>query len=35
MGKFVGSIASRYRQIGNAVPIKLAEEIGSEVIKEL
>jgi len=33
--KFVGGISSQYRQIGNAVPVKLAEEIGKSIIKAL
>lgn len=33
--KFSGSIASVYKQIGNAVPTKLAQEIGSEIIQTL
>lgn len=32
---FAGSVSSQYKQIGNAVPVKLAEEIGKEVIKAL
>lgn len=32
---FVGSIASKYKQIGNAVPVNLAKEIGLEIIKTL
>lgn len=30
---FTGSIASQYRQIGNAVPVKLAESIAESVKK--
>lgn len=30
--KFYGSIADKYRQIGNAVPIKLAEAIGKTIL---
>lgn len=33
--KFVGSIAQQYKQIGNAVPVNLGEEIGYSVIKFL
>jgi len=33
--EFEGSISSQYKQIGNAVPVKLAEEIGKEIIKSL
>lgn len=33
--EFVGSISSQYKQIGNAVPVKLAEEVGKEIIKSL
>ena len=33
--EFVGSVSSQYKQIGNAVPVKLAEEIGKEIIKAL
>ncbi len=29
---FAGSISSQYKQIGNAVPVKLAEEIGKKII---
>lgn len=32
---FVGSVASQYKQIGNAVPVNLAKEIGLEIIKTL
>lgn len=32
---FEGSVSSQYKQIGNAVPVKLAEEIGKEIIKSL
>lgn len=32
---FVGGISSQYKQIGNAVPVKLAEEIGKEIVKAL
>ncbi|WP_416173198.1 DNA (cytosine-5-)-methyltransferase [Christiangramia sp. OXR-203] len=33
--KFVGSTAQQYKQIGNAVPVNLGEEIGYSVIKFL
>ena len=33
--EFVGSISSQYKQIGNAVPIKLAESIGNQIIYAL
>lgn len=33
--KFVGSLNLIYRQIGNAVPVKLAEQIASEIYKKL
>ena len=33
--QFAGSISAQYKQIGNAVPTKLAEEIGKEIIKAL
>jgi len=33
--EFVGGISSQYKQIGNAVPVKLAEELGKEIIKSL
>lgn len=33
--EFVGSISSQYKQIGNAVPVKLAEYIGKKLIKTL
>lgn len=33
--EFVGSVSSQYKQIGNAVPVKLAEEIGKEMVKAL
>lgn len=32
---FMGSLNSQYRQIGNAVPVKLAEKLGIEIIKSL
>jgi len=33
--KFVGSVSSQYKQIGNAVPVKLAEKIGKQIVKAL
>ncbi len=33
--QFTGTIASKYRQIGNAVPCNLAKEIGISIIKAL
>lgn len=33
--KFAGSIASQYKQIGNAVPVNLAKELGVSLIKFL
>lgn len=33
--KFVGSISQQYKQIGNAVPVNLAKEIGYSIIKFL
>mgnify|MGYP000851926814 CR=1 FL=1 len=33
--KFVGSVSSQYKQIGNAVPVKLAEAVGKELYKSL
>lgn len=33
--EFVGSLNTVYRQIGNAVPVKLAEQIASVIYKEL
>jgi len=32
---FEGSISSQYKQIGNAIPVKLAEEIGKKIIESL
>jgi DNA (cytosine-5)-methyltransferase 1 len=32
---FLGSVASQYKQIGNAVPVNLAKEIGMEIMKAL
>jgi DNA (cytosine-5)-methyltransferase 1 len=32
---FIGSMSSKYKQIGNAVPIKLAKAMGEEIIKQL
>ncbi|MFP4300304.1 MAG: DNA cytosine methyltransferase, partial [Spirulinaceae cyanobacterium] len=31
--QFCGSITSKYRQIGNAVPVKLAEAIGQHLVR--
>src|SRR3990167_9737258 len=31
--QFVGSLSSQYKQIGNAVPVSLAEEIGFSIVK--
>ena len=33
--KFEGGITSQYKQIGNAVPVKLAEAIGLQIIAAL
>ena len=33
--EFSGSVGSQYKQVGNAVPCKLAEEIGLSIIKSL
>ena len=33
--EFVGSVSSQYKQIGNAVPVKLAEAVGKQIIKAL
>ena len=33
--EFEGGITSKYKQIGNAVPVKVAEAVGHEVIKAL
>ena len=33
--EFNGSLASKYRQIGNAVPVSLAKEIGRSIINLL
>jgi len=32
---FIGSISSKYKQIGNAVPVKLAYKLGQCIIKSL
>ena len=32
---FEGSIAQQYKQIGNAVPVRLAEVIGNQIVKHL
>ena len=33
--EFIGTLASKYKQIGNAVPCNLAKAIGSEIINSL
>ena len=33
--EFVGSLASKYRQVGNAVPVTMAKELGIQIIKLL
>ena len=33
--EFIGSISSQYKQIGNAVPVLLAKQIGEELINIL
>lgn len=33
--EFVGNLTSKYRQIGNAVPVKLAEVIGKKLYEIL
>ncbi len=33
--RFAGSVSSQYKQIGNAVPVNLAKEIGKSVVKFL
>jgi len=33
--EFIGSVSSQYKQIGNAVPVKLAEEVGKQIIEAL
>lgn len=33
--EFEGTISSQYKQIGNAVPVKLAEKIGKSIINAL
>ena len=33
--KFVGSISSQYKQIGNAVPVNLAKAVAKELVKSL
>ncbi|TAN78016.1 MAG: DNA (cytosine-5-)-methyltransferase, partial [Gallionella sp.] len=32
---FEGTMTSQYKQIGNAVPVNLAEEIGKSLVKTL
>jgi len=31
--KFEGGLAAQYKQIGNAVPVKLAEVMGNQILK--
>ena len=33
--EFVGDLTSKYKQIGNAVPIKLAEAVAEKVYEKL
>lgn len=33
--QFIGSLSSKYKQIGNAVPVELAYRVGKEIIKSL
>ena len=33
--EFCGTLADKYKQIGNAVPVKLAEAVGEEIVKLL
>lgn len=33
--EFIGTVAAKYKQIGNAVPCNLAKEVGLEIIKSL
>ena len=33
--EFTGSVSSKYKQIGNAVPVRFAEEVGKQIIKAL
>jgi DNA (cytosine-5)-methyltransferase 1 len=33
--QFVGSLSSQYKQIGNAVPVELARQVGLEIKKAL
>ncbi len=33
--RFAGSVAEQYKQIGNAVPVNLAEEVGHSLVKAL
>ena len=33
--EFIGSIAEKYKQIGNAVPVNLAKAVGEKIIEAL
>ncbi|MCL1986900.1 MAG: DNA cytosine methyltransferase, partial [Firmicutes bacterium] len=33
--EFIGSLSAKYKQIGNAVPVRLAENIGKSIINAL
>ena len=33
--EFCGKLSERYKQVGNAVPVNLAKEIGIEILKSL
>ena len=33
--EFCGNVSAQYKQVGNAVPVNLAYEIGGEIIKSL
>jgi DNA (cytosine-5)-methyltransferase 1 len=33
--KFAGSVSNQYKQIGNAVPVKLAKEVGYSIVRFL
>ena len=33
--EFCGNVSAQYKQVGNAVPVNLAYEIGREIIKSL